>query len=374
MLKCTENPSLYIHFPFCRQRCAYCAFYSQCDLSLSDDYLSALIKESSVYNGVAVKTVFIGGGTPSLIEGDGFLRLIKGINHFINFEKNAEFTMECNPESFTKTNAEKYAEAGVNRFSFGFQSADPDILNFLGRKHTFKECEKAVKISRETGIENINADVIIGTPGETMQCLKNTLEKITALELPHLSVYALSIEEGTKLHSLALEKQIYPDDDFERECYDFVCEYLYKKGYLRYEVSNFAKKGFECKHNYRCWDYSPYIGLGAAAHSFYEGYRYNNLPDIKNYIKNPLCSVEEKNYIPLKEAEEEFIMLALRTDKGLNTDKFKRLFNKDFFGEYKIPLDKHKEDFNVYNLRGDRYISLKKHLTYIQNIIIADFF
>ena len=368
-----SNPSLYIHIPFCKQRCNYCAFYSQCDDSSLKSYLNAIINESSLYKNVTVKSVFIGGGTPSLINGNDFKFLISEIKKNINIEKDAEFTLEANPESFSFDNAINYAKAGVNRFSFGFQSADEKSLRFLNRIHNFDDCIKAVEIARSCCVNNINADLIIGTPGESLVQLSNTLERVVSLNLKHISLYSLSVEEDTPLYNILKERNITIDEDFERDCYDYAKDFLEKKGYIRYEVSNFAQKGFESRHNYGYWDYSPYIGLGAAAHSFYNGYRYSNIADLQKYLADPLHANTKKQFIPIDEAKGEYIMLALRTDKGMNVNEFNTFFNGDFLKEYDKVLNKQKSVFIFYEKEKNLYITLKKEFTYIQNIILSDF-
>ncbi|MCQ2749006.1 MAG: radical SAM family heme chaperone HemW [Clostridia bacterium] len=246
---------LYVHIPFCKSKCSYCDFCSFAGRDNKiDDYLVALKKEMELYKKVtedcAIKTVFIGGGTPTYLDNDKLVDLIKTIKENFNVKKDAEFTVECNPGTLEHEKLVALKKAGVNRLSIGLQSANDKTLKTIGRIHTFDEFKKNLEDARNVGFDNINADLMFSLPNETLDDIKNTIDEVLKLNLEHISAYSLIIEEGTKMCEMAESGEYrFPDEDEDREIYYYVCDKLAEAGYHQYEISNFAKPGYESKHN-----------------------------------------------------------------------------------------------------------------------------
>lgn len=273
---------LYLHIPFCERKCLYCDFPSWagrlCDAGA---YIDAMIREAQKYASVSVNTVFIGGGTPSALPQGELSRLIDGIRNSIDFSHVTEFSSEANPNSFDRETAEEFAAVGINRLSLGLQTAEPRLLKRIGRLHTAEDFSRAVEYARAAGIRNINADLMYSLPDQTLFDLEHTLEFVLQHPLTHISAYALKLEEGTPLFR---ENPPLPDEDLDREMFYLICQKLTDAGFYRYEISNFAKKGYECAHNLIYWQVEDYIGLGAGAHSCYQGMRYANSRTIDDYL------------------------------------------------------------------------------------------
>ena len=341
----SNSISIYIHIPFCKSKCIYCDFVSfpNCEKWFSSylekvkqeiDYHASKLKDRNV------KTIFIGGGTPSLLSGEDIFDLVTFVLQKFSVSKQAEITIEVNPESFSKEKALWWKKAGINRLSFGLQSDDDIVLKKLGRIHNFSQFQNAVKEAKSLGFSNISADVLLGLPNQTPQKIRQTLRKIAKLGLTHISAYGLQVEKGTKLFELVKNEQIkLPDEDLSNEIYNSAYLELKELGFHRYEISNFAKKGFECSHNQNYWVRGEFLGIGAGAYGFIDGAHYENVSNLIDYIK--------KDYVPQnieKESKktkmEETIMLALRTEKGLNISNFNKTFNIDFCEKFKPALDK----------------------------------
>ena len=341
----SNSISIYIHIPFCKSKCIYCDFVSfpNCEKWFSSylekvkqeiDYHASKLKDRNV------KTIFIGGGTPSLLSGEDIFDLVTFVLQKFSVSKQAEITIEVNPESFSKEKALWWKKAGINRLSFGLQSDDDIVLKKLGRIHNFSQFQNAVKEAKSLGFSNISADVLLGLPNQTPQKIRQTLRKIAKLGLAHISAYGLQVEKGTKLFELIKNEQIkLPDEDLSNEIYNSTYLELKELGFHRYEISNFAKKGFECRHNQNYWIRGEFLGIGAGAYGFINGAHYENTSNLIDYIK--------KDYVPQnieKESKktkmEETIMLALRTEKGLNISNFNKTFNIDFCEKFKPALDK----------------------------------
>lgn len=341
----SNSISIYIHIPFCKSKCIYCDFVSfpNCE-KFFDTYLEKVKQEidyhASKLKNRNVKTIFIGGGTPSLLGGEDIFNLVTFVLQKFSVSKQAEITIEVNPESFTKEKALWWKKAGINRFSFGLQSDDDVVLKKLGRIHNFSQFQNAVKEAKSLSFSNISADVLLGLPNQTPQKIRQTLRKIAKLGLAHISAYGLQVEKGTKLFELVKNEQIkLPDEDLSNEIYNSAYLELKELGFHRYEISNFAKKGFECRHNQNYWIRGEFLGIGAGAYGFIDGAHYENTSNLIDYIK--------KDYVPQnieKESKktkmEETIMLALRTEKGLNISNFNKTFNIDFCEKFKPALDK----------------------------------
>jgi oxygen-independent coproporphyrinogen III oxidase len=311
---------LYVHIPFCVHKCDYCDFYSLSgQLEGLEIYLEALLKEATSYGRRRFETVFIGGGTPSLLGAAGVSCLVSGLQGIYHFTRNSEVTIEANPDSINTEFLQAALENGINRISLGIQSLSDPELQSVGRVHTSQQAMEAIHLVQKAGFVNISADVILGLPGQTWPSLATTLETITGMSLPHLSLYCLTVEPHTPLaHRPRFEM---PDDDEQAEYYQQAVSRLKQMGYRHYEISNFAQPGYECRHNLNYWRAGEYIGLGPAAASYYRGWRYKNKADLDNYLADPLGQRDEQECLApeVKAAEEAMLRLRL-LDEGLNMD------------------------------------------------------
>ena len=338
---------IYVHFPFCASKCNYCNFNSydnKNDLQL--DYFKAIVKELEMYKNtsVVVDSIFIGGGTPSLMFNGCISTLISQIKKSFLVALNAEITIECNPNSVTLQKAREWKECGVNRVSVGLQTINQNALNAIGRTHTKKDYIKAIDIIKSVGFKNINTDCLIGLPSQKLSHVKRTLGLVTKLKCTHVSVYSLILEKDTKLFKMVNENLVkLPKEEKALGMYNFALSFLRKHGYERYEVSNFAKKNYECKHNVNTWKMGEYSGFGAGAHGYYNGVRYSNFENPETYInvlndeRKPV-DMEEK--IKRKEKLEETIMLGLRTKYGINLEQIKAEFKVDLRETKKEAIEK----------------------------------
>jgi len=281
-----KNLSLYIHIPFCESKCHYCNFVSFKKSNIhKEQYIQYLLKEIKLNatKDFLVNTIFIGGGTPSCLREGDILKISNAIKENFNLSKELEFTIEANPNSFTLEKAKEYVKAGINRISFGLQSANNKILKTINRIHTKKDFINAVKLAKQVGLKNINSDILIGLPNQKLKDVKRTLKLIIKLNLPHVSCYSLILEEKTPLFKMVENKKLkLPQEDKTLKMYDYTLNYLEKHKIFRYEVSNFAKLEKECMHNLTYWNLSNYLGLGLNAHSKIENERFENFSDFKN--------------------------------------------------------------------------------------------
>ena len=338
--------SIYVHIPFCNSKCAYCSFVSM--VGTDEDkkrYFESLMNEIKIKsrqyrNFYSVASIYIGGGTPSCLDNYYIRDLLSSIYKNFAVKNSAEITIEINPNTADKTKIREYILSGVNRFSIGLQSANPKILKAMGRTHTYEDFAKAVHTIREYGIKNISADIILGYPGQKMGDIKDTLNYLVKLEIPHISAYMLSVEKGTKLKTLVDNGSMgLPKEDLVIKMYEYVLETLSKNGYNRYEFSNFSKPTFESYHNKVYWTRNDYIGLGLAAHSYVQGSRFANTENMTEYVLkitnedvNPI--VLSKN-LSKEEQKEEAVMLSLRTAKGLDLEAYKAEFGENFLAKKK---------------------------------------
>jgi len=323
---------LYLHIPFCIQKCAYCDFCSTAayDDSVTEAYTRALCLEIDAYQGrnIRADTVFFGGGTPPLLGAHRLHRVLDALYRTFSISPDAELTIEANPATLTLPMLRDYRAWGVNRLSIGMQSLQAEELAALGRVHGVRDFTDCLDMARSVGFENINADVMYGIPGQTAVSFADTLEKLLTYGLPHLSVYGLMVEPGTpfwrRRATLAL-----PDEDTEYGMYRLACERLGQAGYGHYEISNYAKEGYRCRHNLKYWLSAPYIGLGVAAHSYFEGRRYGHTDSLERYLACP-TEAGEKERIDRHEAEKEAILLGLRLAQGIDEADFVRRFGHPF--------------------------------------------
>ena len=341
---------IYIHIPFCIQKCYYCDFCSFDKLQNKQaEYVDALIEEiknTHNKNELLIKTVYIGGGTPSILNVNELKQVMEAIKTNFLLSKDCEITVEMNPGTVTKEKLQIYKDSGINRLSIGLQSTNDEILKELGRIHNYKQFEDIYEDARALGFNNINVDLMIGLPNQTIDDVSKSLKNIIQKNPEHISVYSLILEDDTKLKNLIEEGKLsLPDEDTERAMYWTVKNTLEKNGYNHYEISNFSKLGYESKHNTDCWNQKEYIGFGIAAHSYFNNIRYSNICDINEYVKNINSKDFEKNVIIHEIQEEqdkmnEYMILGLRMIKGVNEQIFKEKFSKDVNDVYKKSIEK----------------------------------
>lgn len=348
-----DELGIYIHMPFCKQKCYYCDFVSYTNKELRiKEYIDCVIKEINSYEleKYNVTTIYIGGGTPSFIDGYDIKRIIENIrnklqNNNTKWEE-IEITIEVNPGTITAEKLRNYKEAGINRISVGLQATQDKLLKQIGRIHNYQDFLNTYKLLKQVGFENINVDLMIGLPNQHIKDLKESLEKIVDLNPTHISVYSLIVEEGTPINNLLEEGKIeLPDEEQERRMYWYVKDFLELKGYNHYEISNFSKKGKESKHNMNCWNQEQYIGIGAAAHSYLNDVRYSNTSNLEEYIKNIKENNIEKNRNieeeqTLENKRNEFMMLGFRKIEGVDIAKFKEKFIDNPIFLYKDKIKK----------------------------------
>ena len=318
---------IYIHIPFCRSRCIYCGFYSTTSLELRQRYVEALVKESGDRRQEAgVRSIYLGGGTPSQLTIPQLQQIFDAIYIYNKVEKNAEVTIEVNPDDVTETFAEGLATLPVNRVSMGAQTFDDARLKFLHRRHTSSQVRKAVSLLRSAGISNISVDLMYGFPNETISDWEGDIDAAIALDVEHLSAYCLTIEEGTELWRWLSQKkgnpscEILPDEELERAMYEMLIDKSEAAGFEHYEISNFAKPGFYSRHNSSYWDGTPYLGIGAAAHSYDGNTRSWNIADIHQYIEGMEDGkrIFESETLDADTRYNDMVTVALRTRDGLD--------------------------------------------------------
>lgn len=311
---------IYIHVPFCGRKCDYCDFYSvNWSSSAAVDYTAAVLRNIRHYSDTArtVDTVYFGGGTPSLLTAEQTGSIISEIRSCFDLDSNAEITLEANPCTLNAVKLKELRSIGVNRLSIGVQSMIDHELKTLGRLHTARRAEQAVLEAAEAGFENISCDLMIALPDQKTESMRYSAEKLAALPIQHISAYILNTENGTPFDCAEIRDRL-PDEDDTAELYLAMAELLEKRGFMQYEVSNFAKKGFESRHNCRYWKCMDYLGIGPAAHSCYEGKRFAVERDIAAFIADDVQQVTVTDEAPC--GFEEFSMLRLRLKEGLLLD------------------------------------------------------
>ena len=340
---------IYVHIPFCLKKCYYCDFVSYANkFELQEDYVKKLIKEiydnKELLENNEITTIYIGGGTPSSINANFINDILSNIFTIANIKSNKdiEITIEVNPGTVTKEKLKIFKEAGINRVSIGLQSSNNKLLKEIGRIHNYSQFLDAYKLALEAGFTNINVDLMLGLPGQTIEDLKKSLEDIIKLKPKHISVYSLIVEEGTCIEKMINNGVLnLPQEDEERNEYKYTKNYLELNGYNHYEISNFAKPGFESRHNMNCWKQKQYIGFGIAAHSYINGKRYSNTCDIEKYINNNSKDIKEIHEIQDKNSmEREYMILGLRKLDGVKISEFKNKFGENPIYLYKNELEK----------------------------------
>lgn len=357
--------NVYIHIPFCKSKCNYCTFVSFPCLQFKDSYVAALKKQiQAEYKGEKVETLYFGGGTPSNLSVEDFKTLIS----LFNFENNAEITTEINPEGIDKDYLVSLKSLGINRLSIGSQSFDEDILKTIGRRHNSKQVEKVVNMAKEAGFDNISLDLIYGLPNQSNESFKADLKKVIDLNVQHISLYGLKIEEGCNFYNSP--PQNLPDLDTQADMYLAAVDILTQNSFEHYEISNFSKAGFNSRHNLNYWDNNTYYGFGLSASGYLDKVRYTNQTILEKYIENPLSKISEQK---LKDNEilEEAIFLGFRKMAGINVDEINNKFGIDFNKKYSKILQKYLSTGHLIKTSNGYALSIEGVL--VSNDILADF-
>ncbi|MDL2300736.1 radical SAM family heme chaperone HemW [Lachnospiraceae bacterium OttesenSCG-928-D06] len=386
----TENKplELYFHIPFCLKKCDYCDFLSfKTSTVVWDSYMKALIQEtkekSEPYKDCTIISIFIGGGTPSLVPGKWISKLLATVKENYQLSDNAEITIEVNPGTVNEEKLRQYYEAGINRLSIGLQSALDKELKTLGRIHDFSQFQDSYDTARMVGFSNVNVDIMSALPFQTLSDYKQTLKALLELEKrpEHISAYSLILEEGTPF----FEKQkagliVFPDEDSDREMYELTENTLTEAGFSRYEISNYAIPGYECKHNCGYWRRRDYIGFGIGAASLYHNIRFSNGRDLSAYINNPMGVILEKQILTKEEQMEEFFFLGLRLLEGVSKKEFWDYFACDVDEIYGSVIQKHMKDGLLQGVpkkrdsgEEDVRLQLTKRGTDLSNYVMASF-
>lgn len=386
-----KDIGIYVHIPFCKHKCYYCDFISYVNKeNLVERYVNVLIKEITdvatgnkldYENGIdelfKVNTIYIGGGTPSFIESKHIVNIIGKIKKYFKVNENAEITIEVNPGTVDENKLKDYFKAGINRLSIGLQSTNDNLLKEIGRIHTYKVFLDTYTLARKVGFRNINTDLIIGLPKQTIEDVEKSVKDLINLNLEHISVYSLILEEGT-----VLEKQVrsgklkLPEDEEERKMYWKVKSMLEENGYNHYEISNFAKHGYESQHNLDCWKQKEYVGFGAAAHSYTNGVRYSNIENIEEYIENYENDRIADNFVFHEKQThnmkvKEYMMLGLRKLNGISIQEFKEKFAANPIYVFKNELEKLVNE-DLLKIDGD-YIRLTNKGLDLANLVWEEF-
>ena len=372
---------IYVHIPFCKSKCLYCDFTSYTDKNTEiRRYVDCLKREINYRSKdeYLVKTIFFGGGTPSIIDGKYIVEILSEINNAYIVDKNAEITIEINPGTIDKHKLEKYKEAGINRISIGLQSSKKELLKEIGRIHTYEDFENTVKLAKDVGFTNINVDLMIGIPNQTIYDVEDTLDKVLALDLTHISVYSLIYEDGTLMTKMVDEgKLLEVDEEIERYMYWYAKRRLEDNGFIHYEISNFAKPSYRCKHNLDCWNQKEYLGFGVAAASYIDNFRIKNTDSLEKYINNinsdkyyKNLTIEEKQDID--EQMKEFVILRLRMTEGFKASDFTAKFNKDVYKVFESQMDKLLSD-GLIIAEEFGYLKLTKKGLDLANIVWGEF-
>lgn len=396
---------LYIHIPFCMKKCAYCDFLSgPAPRETIDRYVTALVAEIRQYQKLAenyrVTTIFFGGGTPSILSGGQMKEIFAALRDVFEIQADAEITMEANPGTVTEENLQAYRACGINRISFGLQSVDDKELKLLGRVHTMRQFEESYDLARKAEFQNINIDLISAIPGQTVASWEHTLDTVIRMNPEHISAYSLIIEEGTPFYEIYGEnakeeqdsrcekcladdgKQMdigknfpkLPDEEAERCMYELTAEKLEAAGYLQYEVSNYAKPGYACRHNKGYWQRVEYLGIGTGAASLIENERYQHISDTDLYIRanGKLDQIEEeKETLDWNAQVEETMFLGLRMKEGVNKQEFRERYHREIQEVYGEVLEKLKEEGLL--REEEKRICLTKRGNDLSNYVLAQF-
>ena len=380
-----RNLELYLHIPFCVRKCNYCDFFSASGTPKEQaDYVSAMIQEIQSYQELSgeyeVQTIFLGGGTPSLLTPEQIEKIFTTIYHIFSVNENAEITMEMNPGTVDIEKLRAMKAAGVNRLSIGLQSAQNEELKMLGRIHTYEEFLETWKLTEQAGFKNRNIDLMSALPGQTMESYEDTLSKVLALEPEHISAYSLILEEGTVFYDWYEKGKLdrgawkLPSEEEEYAMGELTIQRLAEAGMHRYEISNYAKSGKECRHNLGYWDRVEYLGIGAGSSSLIKGERFDHIRDRKAYIekiRNGEPILIDREILSVESQMEEFMYLGLRKIEGVSRTDFQNYFGKNVDDVYGEILDKLEEE-QLLEFSGNR-IRLTHRGMDVSNCVLAEF-
>ena len=370
---------LYLHMPFCVRKCAYCDFLSfPTDQEPQNLYTRRLREDIDAmgkkYGDIPVDTIFIGGGTPSVPDSALIVGIMEHVRKAFHVAEDAEISMEANPGTVTREKLTDYRRAGINRLSFGLQSANDRELKLLGRIHTWAEFLESFHLARECGFTNINIDLMSALPGQTRESWKDTLKRVTDLNPEHISAYSLIIEDGTPFgekYGSEEGRKLLPDEDSEREMYHETKRFLRDCGYERYEISNYAKPGRACRHNIGYWTGLPYLGLGLGASSYMDGCRFAVNSDMKQYLEEKPGMFTDVEKLTKKDMEEEFFYVGLRMTTGVSLPEFERRFGVSAKDVYPGLMEMFVEE-KAAVFQGDRFVLTDYGLD-VSNYIMAQF-
>lgn len=359
--------AIYIHIPFCRSRCYYCAFSSGCDYAQVDSYIDALC-DSMVCDSTPIDSIFFGGGTPSTLTPKQFDKIFDTLHAKHNISANAEISVECNPDSITQELMSCLVGHGVNRISMGLQSVNDSTLATIGRRHSYSQFVSALDIDKQCGIDNINVDIMIGLP-ESYQQFINTVNTVANLDISHISMYALELYPESKLYDMVSSGKCssVADDDSQAQWYDDAMHVLASHGFSRYEVSNFAKQGKQCRHNMHYWQCTEYYGYGLSAHGYIDNVRYSNTENMSEYIAGNIIS--GSSALTVQDNMLEYMMLGLRCDRGISISRFRQLFSADMMTQY--PNISKLVSSGQLCIEGDR-LYVHNSFTYVLTAILAE--
>lgn len=344
---------IYIHIPFCVKKCRYCDFNSyKIDIEKKKRYIKALEKEIEIYskmdNKRKIDTIFLGGGTPSILKPDEIESIFEKLNSSFDISEDAEITMECNPGTLDEEKLNAMKKSGVNRLSIGLQAVQNDILEYIGRIHTFEEFEKTYNLVRKCGFDNVNIDLMYNLPNQREKEWMETLEKVVSLNPEHISAYSLILEEGTELCDMYERGEFtLSGDDTDIKMYRYTIDYLKKNGYMQYEISNYAKPGKECRHNIIYWKCDNYIGLGAGASGYIGNRRYSNIPEVDEYnetVEAGKLPVLSEEVLTDEEKFEELVFMGLRMNEGVLYEDFEKISGIDIRKYRKEIIERLKKD------------------------------
>lgn len=382
---------IYVHIPFCKQKCYYCDFKSYANKEeLIEKYIKWLkyeIKEVGEGNKldyendldelVTVKTIYIGGGTPSYLDSKYIKEIIEEIRENFKLADKVEITIEVNPGTVNKTKLLDYINSGINKISIGLQSTDNELLKRIGRIHKYEDFLQTYNMAREVGFKNINVDLMLALPGQTIAKLEKGLKQVIDLQPEHISLYSLIIEDGTKIEKMLKNNEItLPDENIERKMYWETKKVLEEAGYIHYEISNFAKEGYKSEHNWNCWSQKEYMGFGVAAHSYTNDVRFSNIDSIEEYIENYEQGNVTDNFVFHEKQTQsskmkEYMMLGLRKIEGISIQEFKNKFVGNPLYIYRKELQKLVEE-ELIEIELDKIKLTKKGLDFA-NIVWEEF-
>ena len=371
---------LYIHIPFCQKKCNYCDFYSLTCINRLSEYICAISKQiendSPLYKDYEFDTVFIGGGTPSLVLPKDFNSLVNSIKNNLNLTQGCEFSLEANPGTLTKEKLIAYKNAGVNRLSMGLQSTNENELKMLGRIHTLDDFKESFRLARECGFDNISVDLMYSLPNQTKKDFIKSLKDVISYNPEHISSYLLKIEKNTYFGKIENSLSL-PDDDEQYNTYILMCELLEKNGYMQYEISNFAKKGYESNHNKRYWLSEEYVGIGPSAHSYFNGKRYSYKSNLEEYLSElsqtgtvkKIYEAENDEFEAQITKSDEYLMLKLRLSDGINQNEYFSRFGEELLEKY--PKLKSYVSLGYMKLKDNSYSFTPKGF-FVSNYILTD--